>query len=320
MSLLCFDAGGTALKYGLVDKNANLTQEGSVPTPHDSFESFSAAIKSIYEQFAARAQIQGIALSLPGRNDSKRGYCYSGGYLNYNAQRAVGPELEEILGLPVVLENDAKAACRAEMWNGALKGISSGVVLVLGTGLGGGIVVNSQLFSGPTGAAGELSFFLRNILEEHLELQSLGSLWVSSTGLLTFAAQEYGLPYHLDMEKGFAMPMNGIEFFAKVAAHEEPALRALKRFGRTTGRMIFSLCSVLDSERIAIGGGISAQPALIEACREGTHECFTSEYPLPPSSLALTEPEIVACTFRNGANLIGAAHGFQEKHPEIELS
>lgn len=318
MPLLCFDFGGSAVKYALVDQNANLSCEGKFPTPHDSFESLSTALGQVVDQF--KDQVAGIAISLPGRIDSKSGYCYSGGYLNYNAQRAVGPQLQERFGLPVALENDAKAACRAEMWQGALKGVQNGAVLVLGTGLGGGIVVDHKLLAGPTGAAGELSFAAANVYEHHRNVESLASGIVSSSGLLALAARAYGLDYCMDMSKGYSFPMDGVEFFKRVAAWEEPALKALKQFGQATGRFMSILCAVLDCQKIAIGGGISIQPALIEACRQGLHDYFTVDYPFPPESMALTEPEVCACKFFNGANLIGAAHCFQQYHPEITFA
>lgn len=318
MPLLCFDFGGSSVKYALIDHDANLSHEGKFPTPTQSFEELSDTLNQVIEQF--KGQISGIAISLPGRIDSKRGYCYSGGYLNYNAKREVGPLLEKRFNLPVVLENDAKAACRAEMWHGALKDVQNGAVLVLGTGLGGGIVVDHKLVAGPTGAAGELSFAAANVYQHNRDVESLASGIVSSSGLMMLAAKAYGLDYTMGNDLNYHFPMDGIEFFERVKKQEEPALRALKQFGQATGRFMATLCAVIDCQKIAIGGGISVQPSLIAACKEGLHEYFTTDYPFPPDSLALTEPEVCACKFFNGANLIGAAHCFKQYHPEISFA
>lgn len=311
MSLLCLDAGGTTIKYALCDQEGNLSSQGKAPTPRDSFDSFAAAVKGIAEQFrASGVALEGAAVSMPGRLDSKTGYCYSGGYLYYNAERAVGPELSQLLGLPVVLANDAKAAGRAELWKGALQGVSSGAVVVLGTGLGGCMVVEGKVVAGPTGAAGELSF-LPVDLSSDLTVETIGTNLLSATGLLIQAAKAYGLPYSLDYAKGFELPMDGEELFRRVAAGEAPALKALKHYGECFGRLAVSLASFLDVDKIAIGGGISAQDSLIEAIRAGVKQVFDN-YPLDPVYMAIHAPEIEACHFRNGANLIGAAHCFYE--------
>lgn len=309
MSLLCLDVGGSSIKYALCSQSGQLSSSGKVPTPFNSFEEFGAAVKWIVQRFNS-SEVEGVAISLPGRVDSVRGYCYSGGYLSYNARREVGPELEKLLGLKVTLENDAKAATRAELWCGALKGVQSGAVLVMGTGLGGGIVVNGKLHAGPTGASGELSFMSGSLFEQ-TGLDGIASNIVSGTGLQVLAAQAYNLPYKLDLKEGFDLPMTGLEIFSRIEKGEEPAIKALKEFGLRTGRLVINLSSVIDVQKVAIGGGISAQPSLIKACREGTHKAFES-MGLPPEVIAISEPEICACRFRNDANLLGAAHCFAE--------
>lgn len=309
MSLLCLDVGGSSIKYALCSNSGELSSGGKVPTPFDSFADFCSTVQSLVLGFAD-AHPEGVAISLPGRIDSSRGYCYSGGYLNYNARRAVGPELEQLLGLKVTLENDAKAAARAELWCGALQGVQSGAVLVLGTGLGGGIITNGRLHAGPTGASGELSFMLSDITEP-ISSHTIAANVISSTGLLVLAAEAYHLPYSLDVRKGYSLPMDGVEFFRRVEAGESEALSALDRFGELTGRFIVNLAAVLDVQKVALGGGISAQPALIEACRDGVHRIFAS-FPLPREMVAIAEPEVLPCRFHNDANLLGAAHCFAE--------
>ncbi|MBQ1827042.1 MAG: ROK family protein, partial [Erysipelotrichaceae bacterium] len=156
MKLLAIDVGGTEIKSALIDQDYTLSDWDSIPTPQDSFEDFLSAIDMIYAKY--RGQVEGVAMALPGFIDSEKGLCNSGGALTYNAGKYLGPILEERLGCRVHLENDGKAAAMAELANGSLRGCKNAAVFIIGTGIGGGLIVDGKLVKGKNFTAGELSF------------------------------------------------------------------------------------------------------------------------------------------------------------------
>ena len=156
MKLLVFDIGGTEIKYSIMDETLSMEHSGHVPTPIDSFESFSKIICDIYQEY--KEEVEGIAMSILGFVDSKNGVIKGGGLLRYNWQRPLRDELSRLCGCKVVMENDGKAAVKAEYRKGSLIGTQNAAVFVVGTGVGGGLVVNGQLLRGIHETAGEFSF------------------------------------------------------------------------------------------------------------------------------------------------------------------
>ena len=244
---------------------------------------------------------------MPGRVDTAAGIAHTGGALIYIKEAPVGQMLEQRLGKPVRVANDAKCAANAEAWTGALADVANGAVLVLGTGTGGAIVLNHQIWMGNTFAAGELSFLLtryKGISQSFSENARDGfeALWAnhaSATGLLRAYAARKGIP---------AEGLDGLQFFAAYDAGEPEAAAALADFGEMTAAGIYSVQSVLDLGRYAIGGGISARPEVTDIVRTKLDEIYAA---IPFT--AFGKPEIVRCRYGNDANLIGALRFLLQK-------
>ena len=135
---LLIDIGGTFIKYSLADEQARKISGGKVPTPLTNMDDLLAAI----EGFAAplQGQFVGCAISMPGRIDTRNGIAHTGGMLSaFMWEQPFAAQVEARLGVPVTIANDGKCAAAAEGWTGALAGVENGLVLVLGTGIGGGI-------------------------------------------------------------------------------------------------------------------------------------------------------------------------------------
>ena len=162
MKVMVFDVGGTEIKYSVMDEQLNRADAGSVPTPGDTQEHFLATLEALYRPHAA--EVDGIAMSLPGFIDAEHGVVRGGGApsLLYNIGTPVGPRLAQRCGCRVFLENDGKAAAIAELQLGALKGCTNGAVFIIGTGVGGGLVINGQLVRGIHCTAGEYSYLHTN--------------------------------------------------------------------------------------------------------------------------------------------------------------
>ena len=310
---LLIDIGGTFIKYSLADEQARKISGGKVPTPLTNMDDLLAAI----EGFAAplQGQFVGCAISMPGRIDTRNGIAHTGGMLSaFMWEQPFAAQVEARLGVPVTIANDGKCAAAAEGWTGALACVENGLVLVLGTGIGGGIILNGKVYMGAHSAAGEVSNFVTNmaVMEpDNFALEKIERLpempvWAgnsSTTGLIF----EYAKQKKLDLDG--PMP-TGEEIFAAYNAGEPEAQQALKVFARRVAIGILSLQSILDVEKVAIGGGISAADALLPAIQTELDSLFARCPVLP-----MLEPELVRCRYGNDANMIGALKLFFEQNP-----
>lgn len=290
MKLLAFDVGGTEIKFATVGDGLRLGERGCVPTPQDGFGSFVSLIRDICLSHGDGAE--GIAMCLPGAVDPEKGLCGRCGAMRYRHDSDVGRILSEACGCRVVLENDGKAATLAEHEHGSLRGCRNGAVFLLGTGTGGGLVIDGKVVRGPRNNAGEFSFMCTDPADYASPGQTVGSR-CSATFLLNRYAELSGSGERID----------GRELFARLP--EDAAARtALEELCGNVAVQIYNLYWMLDLEKVAVGGGISRQPLLIRGIREKFDEVQKN------AMTARLDPvlpvEIVPCSFGNDANLIGA--------------
>lgn len=287
---LAIDIGGTAIKYAFMNEKAELLEKGELKTPYESLDQFVETIGSIYDKYADK--IEGLAMSAPGRIDAKTGYMFTGGSIPYIRETPMVQILAERCPTRITIDNDGKCAALAELWLGSLKGIEHGVVLTIGTGIGGGIIVNGKLLRGYNFAAGEVSALPTSIVAtEPL------NFWrnINNTKALT---------RKMTISKGIdTNNITGRDFFEAIKQKDNEALNILDEFCENFARALFSVQSVLDSQRVAIGGGISAQDVLIETIRKKVDELFFDQRDKPQQKM-----EIVRCQFGNDSNLIGALY------------
>ena len=298
MKVMVFDVGGTEIKYSVMDEQLNRTDTGSTPTPADSQEHFLNTLREIY--LPHKDEVDGIALSLPGFIDAEQGVVKGGGALSlaYNVGTPVGPRLAEACGCRVWIENDGKAAAIAELERGALKGCRNAAVFIIGTGVGGGLIVNGQLVRGRDFTAGEYSFMNTN-----------ADAWSDSKKTMAGQCSTSALldAYRVRRQLPADAPMNGRIFFDAANAGEPEALEVLEAFCMAVDVQIYNLSVLLDLEKVAIGGGISGQPLLIETLDRVYEEKILKGHPFSEEQArSLPRPEIVPCAFHNEANQIGA--------------
>lgn len=293
MKYLVLDIGGSAIKYALMTKELDFIEKGKIPTPMDNIESFVETVGKIYDKY--KGEIEGMAVSMPGVLDSERGYAYSGGSLTYNCDKEIVKILQERCPINITIENDGKCAALAEVWKGSLKNYSDGVVIVLGTGVGGGIIKDRKLHKGKNFFAGEFSFMATNINDTEKFEECWGA--VSGSKALIEAVAKVK---NISVEE-----LDGYKVFDFANNKDEAVLKILDDFTYKLAVQIFNLQCVLDPEVFAIGGGISAQDILIEYIQKNIdryHKFF--------ESFNFPKPKVVRCEFRNDANLIGALYNF----------
>mgnify|MGYP002570257432 FL=1 len=298
------DVGGTSVKEGLFDEDGNLLAKASVPTPPIVDAAGFAAVTEAIDQVVAKAQIPrafvaGIGLAvpcpIPASGDAK-----------VKANIAINlPELrvaiqEHCPDAVVKYENDANAAAMGEAWLGSAKGVQNVVMVTIGTGVGGGVIVNGDVVSGVVGAGGEIGHMCLNPAEErtcgcgghgHLEQYS------SATGVVRCMKKL------LDENPDIPCTLRGIDFAAKDvfdAARSGDALaaREVDEMTDTLGMALASIAATTDPEMFMIGGGVArAGEVLFDPLREH-YKTYAFK--------SCRETPIVAATLGNDAGIYGS--------------
>lgn len=296
MNYLVFDVGGSSIKYAVMNEKAEFYEKGKVPTPLDSMKSFIDTIGGIFDQY--KDNVEGIAISMPGRIDSDRGYAYTGGVLLYNYDKDIVSILRKRCPVPITVENDGKCAALAEAWIGSLADCNDGIVVVLGTGVGGGIIKDKKLHKGNHFTAGEFSFIFTNNASYEGPYSEFWAGQAGYMGLLVPVSNLKQIPLE---------DLNGHKVFKMANDGDEEVLKILDDYCYRMVIQLFNLQYIYDPEKIAIGGGISSQNILIEYIQKNVEKYEKS------LKFNIVTPEVVRCKFMNDSNLIGALYHFITK-------
>lgn len=288
---LSFDIGGTELKYGILDRSGHLLSKDSVSTDRRDRPSFINQMLEIAAGY--KDEIRGICICAPGKIDIHKKIIHFGGTLPFLDGVNMQKELGDKFGVPVGLENDAKAATLAEMWLGELKNTGNGVMLTLGSELGGGIIVHHQLLHGSHYQAGEVSFF---------PFKRNAKSWSDFTGQQCSAVN---MIVKVNTALGINDKYDGRAAFAAINAHDHKAWPIFAKFCTDLAYTILTIQAILDGEKIVIAGGISAQPIVLKTINEAYDELTGKIYRLQHE---FTRPEIVRARFGSEANLYGALY------------
>lgn len=301
MTYLTIDVGGTFTKYALMNEKCDLLDRGKISTIHAPLKDFIDSLVGIYEKYAS--EIAGIALSMPGVIDSAKGFMYTGGHIKCISNINIVELLGQRCSVPVTVGNDAKCAALAELWQGALKDCNNAITLVIGTGIGGAVIHDRRVISGAHFMAGEFSYTMvdSNIPSAINEVFGMRS---GVGGLIRYAAKEMNRPED---------ELSGLVIFQAANCGDQKAIRAVRKYAADLALQISNYRFMFDPEKIAIGGGISEQPLLLQLIKEELKK-INDVY--APWGIEL--PEIVNCKFFNDSNLIGALYvHLKAKEPQF---
>lgn len=297
MTILAIDFGGTQVKSALVSEEFAL--EKSLPT-QSSPQTLNQTLDVIdYLVTSVKVALTGIAISVPGTVDTDEGVIYHGGLLRFFHGFRIKDILEAKYHLPVTALNDGKAAALGELAMGHLQGVTNGAALVLGSGLGGGLIINGKLFQGSHFQAAELTFLLPVQMKKVNPSQMRGTT-LSAVGFITRVNEVLG---NADLK-------DGREAFKEINARNEAVYPIFEAYCRSLAITILNLQSIFDMEIFVLGGGISAQPVLIE---EVNRQFDKVRHEIDFIGKIIKRPKIVACHHHNGANLIGAAYFLKQR-------
>ncbi|WMT30550.1 ROK family protein [Bacillus aerius] len=284
-----FDVGGTKTKHGVMDRNGELITSGDYETNCRQLEPFLKDLENVVTEYQRTWDIKGIAMSLPGFVDSQTGYTeFAGAIIALNGQN-VKTLLEEKTSLRVEVENDANCAALAEKFSGHAKECDSFICMTLGTGVGGGIFAGGELVRGASFRGGEFGMML--IETENGQFTTLNSS-ASTVGLIRSYKKQQGIPQ--------SQPIDGQEIFEK-AKHDPAIEKMIDQWYKRIAIGIYNVATVLNPEKILIGGGVSARPDLIPNIEKYLHTLHAWK------NIQVT---LETCYYFNQAGMMGALYHF----------
>lgn len=260
----CFgvDIGGTTVKIGLFQTDGELTDKWEIRTRTENKgeeilpDIAKALKKKMEEKGLDAAQILGVGIGIPAPVD-EAGIVQNTANIGWG-YKEVSREMEELSGLKVKAGNDANVAALGEMWLGAGKGHRNLIMVTLGTGVGGGVVVNGQPLSGEHGAGGEIGHLCVN--EEETECCGCGNRgcleqYASATGIARLACKRLAADDRPSSLRGREIDAKAV--FDALKEGDQVAEDVVEEFGAYLGHAIANLAAVTDPSVVVIGGGVS---------------------------------------------------------------
>lgn len=303
------DLGGTNIKAGLVSGTGQVLRRLSVPTPPpaDGPEAIAHSICEAARQCmdasgATPQEVGGLGIGSPGTIDMAAGIITFSPNLPSMSGFPLLRSVEDEIGLPCALDNDANTAALAEHWIGAGRGADSLVLLTLGTGIGGGIILDGKVWHGGNGAAGEIG---------HMSIQSDGPLCgCGNRGCLEVLASATAMVRRMRqaIEAGVETSLSSDDLTARdiyeAAVAGDPAAREnIETTGRYLGVGVSNIMHVLNPQVIAFSGGVTAAGGmLLDPIREEAQE----------RTMELSRQDVRVCyaELPQDAGIIGAARCF----------
>ncbi len=302
------DVGGTKVAAGVVDRHGHIVEKLKRFTPAASPGGTIAVIADVVNELLGRYEVDAVGIGAAGFVDQTRSTVLFAPNLAWRYE-PVKKLVEERIGRPVVVENDANAAAWAEAKLGAARGLEQVLLITVGTGIGAGIVIDSRLYRGRFGSAGEPGHY-RVVPEGRLcgcgnlgcwEQYASGSALVAEAR--EFARRSPEAAVRL-LQLGGGTP-EGIDGPAVTEAAREGDLGAMRCFeivGSWLGAGLADLSAILDPGCFVIGGGVSeAGELLLGPAREAYHHGLTGRSHREFADVRLAE-------LGPDAGLIGAAH------------
>lgn len=313
MKNYCFgiDVGGTTVKMGLFKTDGQLVEKWEIPTrTEDGGKAIlpdiaAYALAKLVEKDISREDVTGIGIGVPGPINAE-------GVVPHTANlgwgyKEVTKELSELTGIVCKGGNDANVAALGEMWKGAAAGHKSGVMVTLGTGVGGGIIIDGQIVAGTNGAGGEIGHI-------HVDDNIPWLCGCGNQGCLEQVASANGIvrlakwmqeteakETVLDLET-----MTAKEIWDAVKAGDAFACEVAERFGKYLGLALANIASTVDPEVFVIGGGVSkAGPVILD---------YIKKYYVKYTFKGCRDAEFVLATLGNDAGIFGSAKLVQDQN------
>ncbi|QKX49510.1 ROK family protein [Planococcus glaciei] len=305
MQLGVIDIGGTFVKYAAVDEEGAFLFHGSVPTEAaKGGEALVAKVQRLCDELMGKVQLDGISISSAGQIDNVNGRVV---FATDTLPGYTGTELAQRIsahtGLPAYVENDVNCTALGEYWKGAARGTRDFLCVTIGTGIGGALFLNGELYTGSHFSAGEIG---------HINLYPNGTLCTcGQSGCYEQYASSLALQRRVTEQFGEGWELKA--YFEQVKAGNREAVQLFEHWldDLTTG--LQTLVHLLNPELIVIGGGISAQGDFLQQTVLSSLE--NKIMPNHRQSLQIKMAE-----HDNKSNLLGAAKNFLDKSGMEQVS
>lgn len=274
------DIGGTTCKIGLFETTGQLVEKWEIPTNtcEEGKNILSDIAASLHgkmeERKIGKEEIVGIGIGLPGpvQPDGSVSLCVNLGWKNMNIPKEMKNLLPEI---PVKVGNDANVAALGEMWQGGGKGCKSLVMVTLGTGVGGGIIIDEKIVAGTHGAGGEIGHITVNPHESiSCNCGRKGCLeqYCSATGIVRLTKERLAKEHETSLLDSAEKISTKVVFDAYKEG-DKLAGEIVDKFAQILGRTLSNIACVTDPEVFVIGGGVSkAGEVLTQVVEKGFQE------------------------------------------------
>ena len=256
------DIGGTTVKLGFFDTEGNILEKWEIPTRKDLGGKYilpdiaESITDKLMEKGITKEEVVGVGVGVPGPVDAD-GVVFKAVNLGWDIF-SVSNTLGDLINLPVKAGNDANVAALGEMWKGGGKGHDDLVAVTLGTGVGGGIIVQGKLLAGATGAGGEIGHIhVEDNEEDRCGCGKKGCLeqYGSATGIVRIANRVLAATDEASVLRKGELTAKSVCDAAK--AKDAVAVKVMEQFGAYLGRGLAAIACVVNPEVFVIGGGVS---------------------------------------------------------------
>jgi glucokinase len=300
------DIGGTKIAAGVVDEDGSILEIVKVPTPPTP-EGVVDAIAAAVRDVSTNHPVEAVGIGAAGYVDDKRATVLFAPNINWR-QEALKDKVEQRVGLPVVIENDANAAAWGEYRFGAGHGHDDVVCITLGTGLGGGIIIGGKLHRGRFGVAGEFGH-VRMVPDGLLcgcGSQGCWEQYASGRALVRYAkqravAQPENAELLLSLGDGTPEGIEGQHISQAARYGDKVAVDSFRELARWAGAGLADLASLFDPSAFIVGGGVSDEGELVlEPIRKSFRRWLVGGQHRPHA-------QVLAAQLGGKAGLVGAA-------------
>lgn len=304
---LAVDIGGTAVKTGLVDEKGNFLRTAEYSVDFDGYETpiLNTVIKScgefLQETGVRSGALSAVGVSATGSINTVKGTVdgSAGRIKNWKGSR-IKDEMERRFQVPAYVLNDANAAALGEVWLGAARNKRNVVAITIGTGVGGGIIINSQLLLGANGFAGEIGHVTFLYGGRTCPCGNIGCLeeYASMTALVKSVRQEI----EAGRIKGISPEeVNGRVIFQEIERGNREIAELADEWMDCIAAGIRNYVHIFNPEMVVIGGGVSSQKELfIDKVRQKALDKMHPEF--------IPGLEIAAAKLANQAGMAGAVY------------
>ncbi|MFJ9419572.1 MULTISPECIES: ROK family glucokinase [unclassified Streptomyces] len=300
------DIGGTKIAAGVVDEEGSILETCQVPTPQAT-DALTEAIADAVRTVGTGHQIEAVGIGAAGYVDEKRATVLFAPNIDWRHE-PLKDKVEQRVGLPVVVENDANAAAWGEYRFGAGQGHSDVICITLGTGLGGGIIIGNKLRRGRFGVAAEFGHI--RVVPDGLLCgcgsQGCWEQYASGRALLRYARQRaFATPENatvlLSLGDGTPEGIQGKHVSAAARQGDAVAIDSFRELARWAGAGLADLASLFDPSAFIVGGGVSDEGELVlDPIRKSFRRWLVGNQYRPHA-------QVLAAQLGGKAGLVGAA-------------